>query len=104
VLTRAVLAPLSPPSEFVSWADFIARTTPAQRRAWCARKAGKANGPRLMSGTPSGERPPSQTAQPARTTGIPHQYSLPSRHGSQPTARAPERHAEPRPAEASLRP
>jgi hypothetical protein len=61
ILARAVPAPLSPPPQsgasptprFASWADFIAQTTPAERRAWCARKAKKANGPRLMSGSPS---------------------------------------------------
>jgi hypothetical protein len=60
VLRRAVLAPLSPqpssgtppPPQFVSWQDFIARTTAAQRREWCARKAKVANRPRLMSGSP----------------------------------------------------
>ena len=61
ILARAVPAPLSPPPQsgappaprFASWADFIAQTTPAERRAWCARKAKKANAPRLMSGSPS---------------------------------------------------
>jgi hypothetical protein len=61
ILSRAVPAPLSPPPQsgasptprFASWADFITQTTPAERRAWCARKAKKANGPRLMSGSPS---------------------------------------------------
>lgn len=37
---------------YVSFADFVARTTPAERVRWCARKAKKANRPRLMSDTP----------------------------------------------------
>jgi len=61
ILARAVPAPLSPPPQsgaspipwFASWADFIAQTTPAERRPWCTRKAKKANGTRLMSGSPS---------------------------------------------------
>lgn len=61
ILARAVVAPLAPPPQsgapptprFASWADFIALTTPAERRAWCVHKAKKANGSRLMSGSPS---------------------------------------------------
>jgi hypothetical protein len=41
-----------PPPVYASWADFLARTTAAERRAWCSRKATKANGARLMSGEP----------------------------------------------------
>jgi hypothetical protein len=41
-----------PPPAHISWEDYLARTTPAERRRWCATKAAKANGPRLMSGRP----------------------------------------------------
>ena len=41
-----------PPPVYASWEDFLARTTPAERRRWCTTKASKANGPRLMSGRP----------------------------------------------------
>lgn len=37
---------------YTSWADFLERTTPAARMAWCRAKAKKANLPRLMSGSP----------------------------------------------------
>ena len=43
---------LPPPPLFTSWEGFLKGTTPAEKRRWCARKAKKANGPRLMSGTP----------------------------------------------------
>jgi hypothetical protein len=42
----------APPPVYVSWEDFLARTTSAERRRWCAAKAGKANRFRLMSGRP----------------------------------------------------
>lgn len=41
-----------PPPLYVTWEDYLARTTPAERRRWCATKAAKANRPRLMSGRP----------------------------------------------------
>lgn len=62
ILARARPAPDRPPEEadepppppmFTSWEDFLAGTTPAERRGWCAKKAKKANGPRLMSGIPT---------------------------------------------------
>lgn len=61
VLQRAVPAPPAPPlssaapaaPQFASWHDFIDRTTVAERRQWCARKAKVANRPRLMSGSPA---------------------------------------------------
>ncbi|GAA1030774.1 MULTISPECIES: HNH endonuclease [Amycolatopsis] len=34
---------------YVSWGDYLARTTPQERRAWCQRKAKRSNRPRLMS-------------------------------------------------------
>lgn len=37
---------------YASWNEYLARTTSGERRAWCARKAKKANGDRLMSGRP----------------------------------------------------
>ena len=40
------------PPVYVSWEDFLARTTPAGRMAWCQKKATRANRPRLMSGPP----------------------------------------------------
>jgi hypothetical protein len=43
----------APPPVYGSWAEFLHRTTPAERRRWCAAKAGKANGERLMSGVPA---------------------------------------------------
>lgn len=43
--------PLPSPT-YASWADFLARTTAAERQAWCSRKASKANSARLMSGEP----------------------------------------------------
>ena len=42
----------SPPPVYASWSDFLERTTLAERRRWCAAKATKANGERLMSGIP----------------------------------------------------
>jgi hypothetical protein len=42
----------APAPTFLSWDDFLSRTTPTQRRNWCRTKAKKANGPRLMSGSP----------------------------------------------------
>jgi hypothetical protein len=62
VLQRATPAPLAPPQEsaeatpapvYTAWTDYLARTSEGQRRAWCVRKAGRANRPRLMSGTPT---------------------------------------------------
>lgn len=60
LLARARLAPQAPepevhgptlaPPAYVSWEDFLARTTPAGRMAWCRKKATRANRPRLMSG------------------------------------------------------
>lgn len=49
--------PASPGQEapdpiFVSWSDYLARTSEAERRAWCSRKARRANRERLMSGRP----------------------------------------------------
>lgn len=41
-----------PPPAYASWGDYLARTTAAERRRWCAAKAAKANSPRLMSGRP----------------------------------------------------
>jgi hypothetical protein len=60
ILRNAVPAPPSPPSstgtptppQFLSWEDFITRTTSAERRAWCARKTKVANRPRLVSDSP----------------------------------------------------
>ncbi len=43
-----------PPPLYASWDDYLATTTPAERRRWCAAKAKKANAPRLMSGRPAG--------------------------------------------------
>lgn len=62
VLSRARPAPSAPPASppsprppaiYDSWSDFLAKTTQAGRRAWCAAKAQKANAPRLMSGRPA---------------------------------------------------
>jgi hypothetical protein len=61
ILARATPAPLHPaaetgelppPPRYASWDDFLTRTTLAERRRWCAQKAGKANRERLMSGRP----------------------------------------------------
>jgi hypothetical protein len=61
VLARARPAPSTsppeppgppPPPVYLSWGDFLTRTTPVERRRWCAAKAKKANAPRLMSGRP----------------------------------------------------
>lgn len=41
-----------PPPAYTSWQDFLAKTTAAERHRWCAQKAKKANGQRLMSGRP----------------------------------------------------
>jgi hypothetical protein len=40
------------PPAYVSWQDFLDRTSPADRMAWCRKKAARANRPRLMSGPP----------------------------------------------------
>lgn len=40
------------PPVYVSWEDFLDRTTPAGRMAWCRKKAMRANRSRLMSGAP----------------------------------------------------
>ncbi len=61
ILANARPAPVRPkpesgiapqPPRFVSWTDFLARTTPAERRRWCAKKTNTANRERLMSGRP----------------------------------------------------
>jgi hypothetical protein len=61
-LARARPAPRTAPPEtsrtppaplYASWDDYLATTTPAERRRWCAAKAKKANAPRLMSGHPA---------------------------------------------------
>jgi len=61
VLARARPAPrtappespgTAPPPLYASWEDYLAATTWAERRRWCASKAKKANAPRLMSGRP----------------------------------------------------
>ena len=36
-----------------SWEDYLSKTTPAERLTWCAVKAAKANGKRLMSPAPT---------------------------------------------------
>lgn len=41
-----------PPPVYASWKDYLARTSSAQRREWCARKRKVANRERLMSGKP----------------------------------------------------
>lgn len=41
--------PTAEPPKFVSWEDFLARTTATERMEWCRGKAKKANQPRLMS-------------------------------------------------------
>src|SRR5882757_5196540 len=40
------------PQAYASWEDFLDRTTPAVRMAWCRKKAMRANRSRLMSGAP----------------------------------------------------
>jgi hypothetical protein len=40
------------PPVYASWEDFLDRTTPAARMAWCRKKAMRANRSRLMSGAP----------------------------------------------------
>lgn len=61
LLARARPAPLAPEPDggrvagaplYASWEDFLNRTTPSERMAWCRAKASKANRPRLMSGPP----------------------------------------------------
>ncbi|PZS40765.1 MAG: hypothetical protein DLM62_01115 [Pseudonocardiales bacterium] len=42
----------APPPVYASFSDFLAKTTPGQRLAWCRTKAKKANGERLMSPAP----------------------------------------------------
>lgn len=44
-----------PLPRFASWADFLARTTAADRQRWCGRKAKTANRERLMSGRPEAQ-------------------------------------------------
>jgi hypothetical protein len=46
------LGTVAPPPVYGSWEDFLDRTTPAGRMAWCRKKALRANRPRLMSGVP----------------------------------------------------
>lgn len=62
ILARAHPAPpVAPPERpgepspplYTSWNDYLAKTTPAMRRRWCAAKTKKANAPRLMSGSPA---------------------------------------------------
>jgi len=61
IISRVRPAPLSPPAgkgapgppDYASWDDFLASTTPADRRKWAAAKAKKANSERLMSGRPA---------------------------------------------------
>lgn len=62
IIARARPAPLAPPARpssppppvvYGSWSDFLAKTTRAARRTWCAAKAKKANAPRLMKGRPA---------------------------------------------------
>jgi hypothetical protein len=44
--------PVAAPPAYVSWEEFLDRTTAASRMAWCRKKAARANRPRLMSGPP----------------------------------------------------
>jgi len=44
--------PTSVPPTYASWADYLARTTDAERRRWCTTKAKRANRGRLMSEAP----------------------------------------------------
>jgi hypothetical protein len=44
--------PAAGPQVYASWEDFLDRTTPAVRMAWCRKKAMRANRSRLMSGAP----------------------------------------------------
>jgi hypothetical protein len=44
--------PEPPPPLFASWADYLARTTEAERLDWCYQKAKKANKERLLSSAP----------------------------------------------------
>lgn len=61
IMARAVprrLAPakaddVTPSVVYTSWENYLANTTAAERRRWCATKAAKANGFRLMSGRPA---------------------------------------------------
>src|SRR5262249_61351297 len=41
-----------PPPTYASWEDYLARTSPAERRRRCVAAAKRANRPRLMSGPP----------------------------------------------------
>lgn len=41
-----------PDPVYVSWDDYLARTSEAERRRWCSMKARRANRERLMSGRP----------------------------------------------------
>jgi hypothetical protein len=43
---------VAPPPVYASWSAFLAATTPAERRSWCAIKVKTANRERLMSGMP----------------------------------------------------
>src|SRR5579875_1142218 len=43
----------APPPVYRSWEDYLSKTTPAERQAWCAAKAAKANRKRLMSPAPT---------------------------------------------------
>lgn len=60
IMARATPRPAMPPPSsgeptpvlYTSWEDYLTRTTPAERRRWCAAKAAKANSFRLMSGRP----------------------------------------------------
>ena len=62
ILATTRVAPHEPPPEdgsppqppaYRSWTDFLARTTPAERRRWAAAKTRTANRERLMSGVPA---------------------------------------------------
>jgi hypothetical protein len=59
IMARATPRPPAPPASgepppviYTSWENYLARTTPAERRRWRAAKAAKANSFRLMSGRP----------------------------------------------------
>lgn len=43
----------TPMPVYRSWSDYVAGTSAAERRAWCSRKARRANRERLMSGPPT---------------------------------------------------
>lgn len=43
----------TPKPAYSSWSDYLSSTSEAERRAWCSRKAKRANRERLMSGRPA---------------------------------------------------